>query len=172
METETTIYEEASLGQRLRQKRILGKLPLLSVLVLIISGAVVAATSGILLGRIHTPQAASAFTLTVTPDPSTNSAALGNAFAFRVTVANPSSQAASASLGLLAGCPINGNATVSGSAPTTLNAGADTTFDACQVGGLHTSSQTIAAAGSTNFYFNVTYGGASGSYQWTFTAYS
>lgn len=171
MDSETTIFEESSLAKRLTEKRILGKVSVLSLVLLLVAGTVAAAGLGILLGRIRSNQTVAAFTLSVTPNPSTGSAALGTPFAFYVTVSNPGSQTASVSLGVIASCPVNGVGTLSGSAPTTLNAGADLTFDSCQNGGLQTSSQTVAGSGTTNFYFNVTYSGASGSYSWTFTAY-
>jgi hypothetical protein len=160
METESTIFEEPTLAQRLTQKRVLGKLSVLSVVVLILAGVAAAATVT-LVGRIGSPQTTGRLTVTVSPMPNVP---LGTAFNVYVNVTNPNAVATTVSVGIIASCPVNGVATVSGT-------GLTGTGDACQVGGLQTTSTALAASGTNNYVFSVTYSGNDGGYQWTFNAY-
>jgi hypothetical protein len=131
-----------------------------SVVLLILAGTAVAATV-VLVGRIGSTQSTGHLTVTVSPMPLVT---LGTPFNVYVNVTNPSAIATTVSVGILASCPANGVASVSGT-------GLTGSADACQIGGLQTTSTALAGSGTNQYVFSVTYSGSDGNYQWTFNAY-
>ncbi len=98
------------------------------------------------------------------------SIALGQPEAFCLNVQNPSSSSLLVHVHMSAVCPLGGVAAVGdGPAPGDDLPGPDG-VDACLTTPISGVSKTLAGAASASWNYNVTYGGSSGDYLWTFSA--